>query len=414
MPRASRSPWPLSSVISTERMQDLEAVRRAAHGRARAWVTSAGPTARPPSSMSMVVTTDQAPAGNAEHDLAHGAPGLLLGLAHHREDRRAGCLGIDDRARAQAFRRADSRRPAARGGRRAGARSGSISCSCRHRAPLPARNARAAQAAAAGSRCWCSWRDPAAPRDQPQAQALGQKAQVDYDRPLQQRGRRAPCPPAAPGAQRIAVPAARLRSRCRSGRSSAARRPASPRPRGPTASARWTGSANRAAAPCGASSPTRTRRCAYSRTLGRAFDHRRRVDHLEPTVALPQRAAGARADGPARCRGAGGRRSRSTQASVSSRSLAAADRRRAAACRCQDRAGRATPRGVRRRPPPGRRAPPGRFDPTPPAADRGRSRRRGKPPVTQLPSATARPRPRSPPAMPAGGGSQRGRGGRRR
>ena len=46
----------------------------------------------------------QAAAGKAEHDLAHRAPGLLLGFVHDRKDRRLGRLGIHDPAGAQAFR----------------------------------------------------------------------------------------------------------------------------------------------------------------------------------------------------------------------------------------------------------------------------------------------------------------------
>ena len=92
----------------------------------------------------------QTAAGDPEHELAHRAPGLLLGLVHHRENRGLRRLGVDDLAGAQTFGQLVTAALAARADRRAGARSGGRSCWYRRRAPQPARTARAVRAAATG------------------------------------------------------------------------------------------------------------------------------------------------------------------------------------------------------------------------------------------------------------------------
>ena len=106
MPRASRSGWLPSRVMVTGRACRIStpSTRACARAWASACATSAGPTARPPSSTSTVVISDSGRAArDADHDLLDGASGLLLGLVDHRQNRRFRRLGVDDLTRPQPF-----------------------------------------------------------------------------------------------------------------------------------------------------------------------------------------------------------------------------------------------------------------------------------------------------------------------
>jgi hypothetical protein len=99
---------PLAAVerdLDRQRMQDLGAVGARLRPGERQGMGHVARADRPAAQLDVDGGHHRlrAAAGDPEHDLAHRAPGLLLGLVHHRQDRRLGCFRIDDRARAQAF-----------------------------------------------------------------------------------------------------------------------------------------------------------------------------------------------------------------------------------------------------------------------------------------------------------------------
>ena len=138
MPRGSRSGWPPSRVISTGSacsVLDAAGARLGAGVRERAREIGRGHRATVDLELDRGAARARPAGSDAEHHLAQGLAGLLLGLVDHRQRSRPRPPRRRRSRRRAALRPAGSRRPAPRGAaRRGGARSGSTSWWCRCRA----------------------------------------------------------------------------------------------------------------------------------------------------------------------------------------------------------------------------------------------------------------------------------------